>query len=474
MHCDTCQLINSKLQVLKLWSQQGHKVLVFSQTRQMLDIIEAFINEEGYAYNRMDGTTPIGARQALISQFNDPESGLFVFLLTTKVGGLGVNLTGANRVILFDPDWNPSTDLQARERSYRIGQNKDVVVFRLITTGTIEEKIYHRQIFKQFLTNRILRKHQGSLTGANAFFKSKDLKELFSLDDKDDTNETSRIFGEHLDSDAMTGVKTELAGNANKNKNNNMEIEESNHGEKHEQDDNEEQNKNDEEFSDDDWLLKGLVGKALQGAVDHDAIIGLEGEHEHRPKPKKKSSSGRHIDRDHEIWHEMDDTMHQLTTEYARRAAEQLRIEREELKKLPINKPTWTGKRGFGPDQNKPRFGRVSSAVTPVKNDAVAGAGFSQSESGLTSSNVLAELKSKNPVVNIREKNKPSEDHVKLVADIREFMMEQGGSASSKDLVSKFKQQVTGHIMEVFKNLLKQIADLNKAEKTWYLKEEFK
>lgn len=456
-----------------MWSQQGHKVLLFSQTRQMLDIIEAFVNEEGYAYNRMDGTTPIGARQSLISQFNDPESGLFVFLLTTKVGGLGVNLTGANRVILFDPDWNPSTDLQARERSYRIGQNRDVVVFRLITSGTIEEKIYHRQIFKQFLTNRILRKHQGSLTGANAFFKSKDLRELFSLDDKHDTNETSRIFGEHLDSEAMTGVKTEPVASVDNNHNNDtMQVDEGSVAEKNDKSENEEQNNKDEGSSDDDWLLKGLVGKALQGAVDHDAIIGLEGENEHRPKPKKKSS-GRKIDRDHEIWNEMDDTMHQLTTEYARRAAEQLRIEREELRKLPINKPTWTGKRGFALE-NKPRFGRVSSAVTPVKSDTAAGAGFSQSGTGLTSSNVLAELKSKNPVVNLREKNKPKEDHVKLVADIREFMVEQDGSASSKDLVEKFKQRVTGHTMEVFKNLLKQVADLNKVEKTWYLKEEFK
>lgn len=440
----------------------------------MLDIIEAFVNEEGYSYNRMDGTTPIGARQSLISQFNDPESGLFVFLLTTKVGGLGVNLTGANRVILFDPDWNPSTDLQARERSYRIGQNRDVVVFRLITSGTIEEKIYHRQIFKQFLTNRILRKHQGSLTGANAFFKSKDLRELFSLDDKHEENETSRIFGEHLDSDAMTGVtKTEAVANTNNNNTNDaaMHVDEGGAGEKNEKSEHEEQN-NDEGSGDDDWLLKGLVGKALQGAVDHDAIIGLEGENERRPKSKKKSS-GRKIDRDHEIWNEMDDTMHQLTTEYARRAAEQLRLEREELRKLPINKPTWTGKRGFAPD-NKPRFGRVSSAVTPVKNNTLAGAGFSQSDTGLTSSNVLAELKAKNPIVNIREKNKPLEDHVKLVADIREFLVDQGGSATSKDLVEKFKQRVTGHTMEVFKNLLKQVADLNKGEKTWYLKDEFK
>ena len=68
----------------------------------------------------------------------------FVFLLTTRVGGLGVNLTGANRIVIFDPDWNPSTDLQARERAWRIGQKKQVTIYRLLTTGTIEEKIYHR------------------------------------------------------------------------------------------------------------------------------------------------------------------------------------------------------------------------------------------------------------------------------------------------------------------------------------------
>jgi len=72
------------------------------------------------------------------------DESLFVFLLTTRVGGLGINLTGANRVIIFDPDWNPSTDTQARERAWRIGQSRPVTIYRLLTTGTIEEKIYHR------------------------------------------------------------------------------------------------------------------------------------------------------------------------------------------------------------------------------------------------------------------------------------------------------------------------------------------
>jgi len=72
------------------------------------------------------------------------DESLFLFLLTTRVGGLGINLTGADRVIIFDPDWNPSTDTQARERAWRIGQSRPVTIYRLLTTGTIEEKIYHR------------------------------------------------------------------------------------------------------------------------------------------------------------------------------------------------------------------------------------------------------------------------------------------------------------------------------------------
>ena len=97
----------------------------------------------------------------------------FVFF---RVGGLGVNLTGANRVVIFDPDWNPSTDTQARERAWRIGQEKDVTIYRLLTSGTIEEKIYHRQIFKQLLINRVLKDPT-----QKRFFKSNDLYDLFTF-----------------------------------------------------------------------------------------------------------------------------------------------------------------------------------------------------------------------------------------------------------------------------------------------------
>ncbi|XP_059518075.1 DNA excision repair protein ERCC-6 isoform X4 [Myotis daubentonii] len=176
--------------LLKIWHKQGQRVLLFSQSRQMLDILEVFLRAQKYSYLKMDGTTTIASRQPLITRYNEDMS-IFVFLLTTRVGGLGVNLTGANRVIIYDPDWNPSTDTQARERAWRIGQRKQVTVYRLLTAGTIEEKIYHRQIFKQFLTNRVLKDPK-----QRRFFKSNDLYELFTLTSPDASQgtETSAIF----------------------------------------------------------------------------------------------------------------------------------------------------------------------------------------------------------------------------------------------------------------------------------------
>ncbi|XP_055342313.1 DNA excision repair protein ERCC-6-like [Paramacrobiotus metropolitanus] len=177
--------------LLAMWKRQEHKVLLFSQSRKMLDILQTFMDDSGYTYLRMDGTTAIGKRKHLIAEFNDNPA-VFVFLLTTRVGGLGVNLTGADRVIIFDPDWNPSTDTQARERAWRIGQQRSVTIYRLLCAGTIEEKIYHRQIFKQYLTNRVLKDPR-----QKRFFKHNDLYELFALavPEKGEGTETGASVG---------------------------------------------------------------------------------------------------------------------------------------------------------------------------------------------------------------------------------------------------------------------------------------
>lgn len=177
--------------LLQAWKRAGDKVLLFSQGVQMLEVIENYVRKmEGTKYLRMDGSTNIKDRQTLVDRFNrDPE--IDVFLLTTKVGGLGVNLTGANRVIIFDPDWNPATDVQARERAWRLGQKKEVTIYRLMSAGTIEEKIYHRQIFKQFLSDKVMKDPK-----QRQAFNQKDLFDLFTLGNSEDgETETSTMFG---------------------------------------------------------------------------------------------------------------------------------------------------------------------------------------------------------------------------------------------------------------------------------------
>ncbi|KAL6059638.1 DNA repair and recombination protein RAD26-like [Balamuthia mandrillaris] len=127
------------------------KMRVLRSTR-MLNILEAVLRKERYIYSRLDGSTPIKDRQPIIDQFNrNPNK--FIFLISTKAGGLGLNLTAASIVVVFDPNWNASHDLQAQDRVYRLGQTKDTAIFRLVSAGTIEEFMYQRQIYKQQLAS---------------------------------------------------------------------------------------------------------------------------------------------------------------------------------------------------------------------------------------------------------------------------------------------------------------------------------
>ena len=144
--------MSGKLCILKKlvdeWNTtDNNKLLLFSQTKKLLSIIELILTEKKIKYCRLDGDTDVKARMAIITKFNttqEVEGGLVVFLLTTRVGSLGINLTSANKVIIFDPDWNPMVDIQATERALRIGQTRDVAIYRFVSEETIEEKIYHR------------------------------------------------------------------------------------------------------------------------------------------------------------------------------------------------------------------------------------------------------------------------------------------------------------------------------------------
>ncbi|KAF2706596.1 chromodomain helicase-like protein [Pleomassaria siparia CBS 279.74] len=129
----------------------GHRVLIFSQMVHMLDILTDYLRLRNYSYQRLDGTVPAADRRIAIDHFNAPGSDDYCFLLSTRAGGLGINLMTADTVIIFDSDWNPQADLQAMARAHRIGQTKPVSVYRLVSKDTIEEEILERARNKRML-----------------------------------------------------------------------------------------------------------------------------------------------------------------------------------------------------------------------------------------------------------------------------------------------------------------------------------
>ncbi|KAL8224966.1 hypothetical protein R6Q57_017523 [Mikania cordata] len=460
-------------QVLKVWKEQGHRVLLFAQTQQMLDILENFLIGEGYTYRRMDGLTPVRQRMALMDEFNNFEE-IFIFILTTKVGGLGTNLTGANRVIIFDPDWNPSTDMQARERAWRIGQTKDVTVYRLITRGTIEEKVYHRQIYKHFLTNKILKNPQ-----QKRFFKARDMKDLFRLnDDRDnDSTETSNIFSQlsqdvnivasNASNQGLNGAASKIVKNEDparamkKSPKKKEKINDSNEGE------GEETN-----------ILRSLFdAQGIHSAVNHDLIINANDEEKVK--------------------------LDEQASQIAHRAAEALRQSRMIRSQDSISVPTWTGKSGtagapgssvarkFGSTVNSKLISKSRTDEGPSNNKRfVAGASAGKA---LSSSDLLAKLRGTQEQAigdaldhqlgagsssNGRTRSSRNLGGVQpeiLIRQICTFLQQRDGISDSASIVKHFKERIPSEDLPLFKSLLKEIATLEKNPNgsSWVLKHEY-
>ena len=131
-------------------------MLIFSQMTRMLDILEDYMVYSGYKYTRIDGSHDSEQRDRNMEAFNAPNSPLFAFLLSTRAGGLGINLQTADTVIIFDSDWNPQVDLQAQDRAHRIGQKKTVRVFRFVTDNSVDVKIIERADRKLFLDAAVI------------------------------------------------------------------------------------------------------------------------------------------------------------------------------------------------------------------------------------------------------------------------------------------------------------------------------
>lgn len=186
---------SGKLRVLddllvQIYSSTEEKVVLVSNYTSTMDLLATFITSLGYSYLRLDGTTPISKRQPLVDRFNrSPKSNSFVFLLSAKAGGVGINLIGASRLILYDCDWNPAVDLQAMARVHRDGQKRECFIYRLLTQGTLDEKIFQRQISKTGLADSIV---DGKAAASG--FTHQELRDLFTLDEGQGC-QTHRLLG---------------------------------------------------------------------------------------------------------------------------------------------------------------------------------------------------------------------------------------------------------------------------------------
>lgn len=316
-------------------------------------------------------------------------------------------------MIIFDPDWNPSTDVQARERACRIGQTQEVTIYRLITTGTLEEKIYHRQIFKQFLTNKILKDPK-----QKRFFKMKDLRDLFTL-----SSEYTRLETEDMIDTSFTVNSEEVLLKSEEADSSKAEADDKNTDANSDASLLEKRNNKDEAF-----ILRQLFDSrdGIKGVLSHDMLMA-----DVEPHDRKEIEAE--------------------SNKIAQKAVENLRRSRADCREA-VGVPTWTGKSGTsGAPFAAPRFG-------------VSGSG----SSALNSSDLIKVISEQSHQPSEREAHVTS-----LLKRIQEFLQKRGGKATTQEIVDNFKAQIAPTDVFMFKSLLRTICSFQKSTKQWKLREEF-
>ena len=456
--------------LLRCWLRNGHRVLVFTQTQQMLDLVQREVRREGWKHLRMDGCTPIRDRPALVDAFQAQQGG-DVFLLTTRVGGLGLSLVGANRVVLVDPDWNPATDAQAAERAWRIGQKRDVEIVRLITAGTVEEKIYHRQIHKQMLTERVLRD-----PAQKRVFANKDLHDLFVLEEEEeelhapsatpiDQNQPhecdeGRVSDGHASKRARRETETERIFDLNGSllaleteheerafpcaREESVAVEDENPGSRR------------TEATVVERLLEGdeaAAAKMLRAAVDHDDVTRAA---------TMRAQSG--ADRE--------------ARRVAQRAKEALLRSRKACYSQRVHVPTWTGRSGEagGIDRFLPRVSSFhgsenrSRTRVDLMSDANADGQDTLGRNGIskgasTQANSKKSMSASNLLQHIRLREGDVPQEASQLQGIVEFLRKQPGTrATSHELIERFQEEGNKDVdPALFKHLLKEAATLERS-----------
>jgi len=179
--------------LLRKLKKENHRVLIYSQMAKMLDLLQDFVGSCGYKFVRLDGSSRLEDRAEVVDEFQNNDS-VFVFLLSTRAGGLGINLTGADTVIFYDSDWNPTIDSQAMDRAHRLGQTRAVTVYRLITKRTVEERIMQRARQKAKIQNLVIEGGGNLEISEEGLFSQNEVLDLLIEDEPgDNATQSKRI-----------------------------------------------------------------------------------------------------------------------------------------------------------------------------------------------------------------------------------------------------------------------------------------
>jgi helicase SWR1 len=189
-----CGKLQQLEKLLRKLQAGGHRALIFTQMTKMLDILEQFLNIHGHRYLRLDGATKVEQRQILTERFNN-DTRILVFILSSRSGGLGINLTGADTVIFYDLDWNPAMDKQCQDRCHRIGQTRDVHIYRFVSEYTIESNILRKANQKRMLDDVVIQ--EGEFT--TDYFNKLDVRDMLGDDLLEGHDEASAAMDRVLD-----------------------------------------------------------------------------------------------------------------------------------------------------------------------------------------------------------------------------------------------------------------------------------
>merc|ERR1711997_140411 len=187
----------------------GHRVLMFCQMTQCMTIIEDYFNFKGYKFLRLDGMTKSDERADMLKIFNSSDSEYFIFLLSTRAGGLGLNLQTADTVIIFDSDWNPHQDLQAQDRAHRIGQRNEVRVLRLMTVNSVEERVLAAARYKLNMDEKVIQ--AGMFNNRSTGNERRQLLQSILRDEEDDEDEENEVPDEDVVNQMISRSEEEFA-----------------------------------------------------------------------------------------------------------------------------------------------------------------------------------------------------------------------------------------------------------------------